>query len=81
MTWGREYWAWFLIVVSAAFLAPEIYAFFTNAKNTLSDYARYELNLNPHVYGMHTVAWWLSLCTWGIFVVVITLHIWGNQIG
>lgn len=81
MTWGKTYWPIALIVASIAFLIPEIWALLTNVHNTLSDYARFELNLNPHVYDQHTIAWWFSLCAWGVFIVVITLHIWGNQLG
>lgn len=81
MTWGRHYWPIALIVISLIVLVPELIALATNPKNTLSDYARYELNLMPHVYNVHTAAWWLSLITFSLAVVVLILHIWGNQLG
>ena len=78
MTWGRQYWPIYLILASLAFLIPEIIAFFTNRKNTLSDYARYELNVNtPHMaFTAHTAAWFLSLGVWGVVVIWLTFHIW-----
>lgn len=81
MTWGKVWWPIYLIVTSVAFLVPETVALITNAANTLSYYARLELNLIPHVNNAHTVAWWFSLCAWGLFIVIMTLHIWGNQLG
>jgi type II secretory pathway component PulF len=80
MTWGKLYWSLYLILASVAFLIPEFIAIFTNVRNTLSDYARFELNLTANV-STHTIAWWISLCAWGLFIVVMTLHIWGNQLG
>ena len=80
ITWGLRYWSIALIVAALAFLGPELYALATNYHNTLSDYARHELNLDAHLT-YHTVAWWLTLVAWGVFVVVITLHIWGNELG
>jgi hypothetical protein len=78
ITWGREYWTWFLLNVSLQFLVAEIYALFTNAANTLSDYSRYELGLRllPGQPVHHTLAWTLSLVAWWLFVGVITWHIW-----
>lgn len=82
MTWGRYWWPIYLTVASIAFLVPEIIALVTDAANTLSYYARVELNLVPgHIGTAHTIAWWFSLCAWGLFIVIITLHIWGNQLG
>lgn len=77
MTWGKFYWPYWIILTSLTFGVPELIAIFTNVKNTLSDYARYELNVAPHV-NVHTIAWWISLVVWLLFVVVITLHIWGD---
>lgn len=77
MSWGNRYWPVFLIVVSIAFLIPELYALATNAYNTLSDYAWRELNVTrAFEFTMHSVAWYASLSAWLLFVVVITLHIW-----
>jgi hypothetical protein len=75
MTWGRVWWPVYLIIVSAAFLGPEIYALVSNWRNTLSQYTWHELNVSPHV-NTHTVAWTVSLVAWLMFVVVITAHIW-----
>ena len=76
-TWGSDYWPWFLIAVSLAFLAPEIVALFTNTANTLSDYAWRELHVNADVkFGTQNAAWLLSLGVWGVFVFWITEHIW-----
>lgn len=78
MTWGREYWTWFLSNVSLQFLIAEIIALFTNVKNTLSEYSRTQLGLVlvPNQPLHHTLAWTLSLIAWWLFVGVITWHIW-----
>ena len=75
MTWGKVWWPWWIILTSTTFGVPEIIAIVTNYLNTLSEYARYELNVAPHVT-VHTVAWYVSLIVWLLFVVVITAHIW-----
>lgn len=77
VSWGKYYWPYFLILASGLFGIPELIALFTNHWNTLSDYARYELNVSPAVT-VHTLAWYLSLAAWLLFVVVITMHIWWN---
>lgn len=78
MTWGRQYWPIYLIVASLGFLIPEVIALATNAKNTLSDYAWYELNITtPHErFSAHTAAWFLSLGMWLVIAVWLTYHIW-----
>lgn len=78
MTWGRTWWPIFLIVTSIAFLGPEIYALVTNVKNTLSDYARYELNVKTptEAFTAHTAAWLLSLGVWLVVAVWLTFHVW-----
>ena len=80
-TWGNYYWPYWLTLVSLLFLVPELIALFTNADNTLSDYAWREL----HVYNglhisQHTVAWWFSLAAWLLAVVVLTIHIWWKSV-
>jgi hypothetical protein len=75
MTWGAIYWPIFLIGTSLTFLGPELYALFTNWKNTLSDYSWTELHVSPGIT-VHTVAWYISLIAWLLVVVVLTLHIW-----
>ena len=78
MTWGREYWTWFLLTVSAGFGVPELIALATNPANTLSDYSRSEMGLTV-VAGQpvhHTLAWAGSLIAWWLFVGVITWHLW-----
>ena len=84
ITWGHWYWPIALIVVSSVvgllFFPAEIYAAFTNMSNTLSDFARYELNLETatgKLTHLHTWAWWLTLTVWSGFVVWITAHVWG----
>jgi hypothetical protein len=74
ITWGKYYWPYFLTLVSMLFLIPELIAVVTNHANTLSEYSWDEL----HVSGLaiHDIAWYLSLSTWLLFVVVITAHIW-----
>jgi hypothetical protein len=75
--WGNFYWPVGLTVVSVAFGVPELYALFTNVNNTLSDYCWRELNVTVAFgHGMHSYAWWASLCAWLLFVTVITGHIW-----
>lgn len=78
MTWGKHYWPWFLILVSLAFLIPEITALITNVKNTLSDYAWYELDITTpkEAFSAHTAAWFLSLGMWAVIAVWLTYHIW-----
>ena len=81
MTWGLVYWPVFLIVGSAFFIVPELIALFTNAANALSNYCWHKLGVNVAFgSGAHTVAWWLSLVAWGMFVVIITLHIWWRSV-
>lgn len=74
-TWGRLYWPFFLILVAVEFAIPEIYAIFTDVRNTLSDYARLELHVRAGV-NIHTLAWGLSLAAWLLFVLTMTAHIW-----
>lgn len=75
--WGSTYWPIGLIVVAVAFLVPETFALFTNVHNTLSDYCWRELGIGTaRGRGVHTAAWWFSLAAWGLFVLVITGHIW-----
>ena len=79
MTWGREYWTWFLTNVSLQFIIAELIAIVSgNYANTLSEYARSELGLVliPNQPLHHTIAWVLSLVAWWLFVGVITWHIW-----
>jgi len=74
-TWGTYYWPYWIILTSVTFGIPELVAIFTNYLNTLSEYARHELNVSPHVTS-HTIAWYVSVIVWLLFVVVITAHIW-----
>lgn len=78
MTWGRDYWPIMLIIVFLLFAIPEVSALFTNWSNTLSDYARYELNINTIKlpFNKHSIAWITSMILWIIFVFWITWHIW-----
>jgi hypothetical protein len=78
MTWGKEYWPIMLIITSILFLGPEIYALVTNVKNTLSDYARYELNVTTptEAFNAHTAAWLLTLGVWLVVAFWLTFHIW-----
>jgi hypothetical protein len=75
ITWGRYYWPFFLILGSLLFLVPEIIALVTNFRNTLSQYSWNELHVNPGI-AVHTLAWYLSLGGWILFVIVISAHIW-----
>lgn len=90
-TWGRAYWPWFLIVASAfvvlGFGLPEGKALLEGAHNpnihvdnTLSYYARYELNVTAGAT-VHGAAWWFTFVAWMLFVVFITAHIWFDQFG
>jgi hypothetical protein len=78
VTWGKAYWPIFLIAVSLAFLVPEIVALATNVKNTLSDYAWYELDITTpqEHFSAHTAAWFLSLGMWLVIAVWLTYHVW-----
>lgn len=77
VTWGSRYWTWYLIVAALGFLVPEIYALFTNTKNTLTDYSRNELHVVPgEAFAAHNAAW---LLTQGAYVLVVgwlLFHIW-----
>ncbi len=85
ITWGRTWWPVFLIISSAWILAgfgiAETIALLARRTydNTLSNYARVQLHVPLNASLSHTVAWWLSLLTWMMFVVVMTVHIWWNQ--
>jgi hypothetical protein len=79
MTWGRYYWPFFLVLVSLLFLGPELIALFTNAANTLSEYAWAELNVSPRI-PVHTIAWWVSLLAFILAVFVLVAHIWFKRI-
>ena len=50
----------------------------SGAKNTLSDYAWYELNVKtPHeAFTAHTAAWFLSFGMWLVIAIWLTYHIW-----
>ena len=75
--WGNAYWPWFLIVVSIAFLVPEILGLVGGGYNSLSEYAWRELHVSAGItFDRHTAAWLLSLGMWGVFVFWITSHIW-----
>lgn len=78
MTWGKQYWPIFLIIGSIGFLIPEIIALITNYKNTLSDYAWYELNVTTpqEPFNQHTAAWFLSFGVWIVIAIWLTYHIW-----
>lgn len=78
ITWGRQYWPFYIIFTAGLFLGPEIYALLTNWRNTLSQYSWNELHVNPGI-PVHTVAWYISLMGWLLFVVVITAHIWWRK--
>lgn len=76
-TWGQYYWPFFLTLASALFLIPEVAALITNSANTLSDYCWREMSVNiAYGHGRHTIGWWASILSWGLFTVLITIHIW-----
>lgn len=75
ITWGRVYWPVALLIAAIGmFGIPELIAIVTNQANTLSEYCWDELRVGS--IPVHTVAWYVSLVTWLLFVVVITAHIW-----
>lgn len=80
ITWGREYWTYYLIAAGSLFAGPEIYALLTNAANTLSDYSRYELGahftVSGQVFQHYNVAWSLSLLAYVILSIELVRHIW-----
>lgn len=88
ITWGHWYWPWALLIVSIVagglFFPAEFYALFTNDHNTLSDFARTELDITT-AFGaqtrLHTLAWWSSLVVWSGFAIWITGHIWFDTWG
>lgn len=78
MNWGKLYWPFFLILVTLLFAVPEIIALFTSLQNTLSGYVHNQLDVTTATVadGIHTIAWYLSLAGWLLFVFIITWHIW-----
>ena len=88
MTWGHWYWPMALlvsaIVAGGLFFPAEFYALFTNHNNTLSDFARTELDITT-AFGsqtrLHTAAWWTTFLVWDGFVIWITGHIWFDTWG
>lgn len=88
ITWGKDYWPIFLIISSIwlllGFGIPELIALISpvtgHLDNTLSVYARDELNVSSQLT-KHTIAWYLSFLVWTLFCIVITLHIWFDQFG
>lgn len=82
-TWGKVYWPIFLIIsaiwILLAFGIPETIALATavatHKDNTLSNYSHVELHVTAQMT-VHTVAWFMSLIVWSLFVIVITSHIW-----
>lgn len=90
-TWGPHYWPIFLIISTTwlvlGFGVPETIALVEGAHNphsqidnTLSWYARYELNVSAGAT-IHGFTWWFTFVVWIIFVVFITAHIWMDQFG
>lgn len=81
VTWGYYYWPVFLILVSLGFLPAELYAVFTNTSNTLSDYAWYELGVNPSLGKplIHSAAWFLTQGVYLVMVAWLWRHIWFRQ--
>ena len=90
-TWGHVYWPIFLIISAAwvllGFGVPEFMSLAEGAHNpnihvdnTLSYYARYELNVSAGAT-IHGAAWWFTFVVWMMFVIFITGHIWFDQFG
>jgi hypothetical protein len=81
ITWGRVYWPIAMVGVFLFFVPAELYALFTNANNTLSDYSWHELDITKafEISG-NGVAWWASFISWIIFVIIISLHIWYRSV-
>jgi hypothetical protein len=74
-TWGLIYWPIFLTAVIAAFSGPELGAFFTNDRNTLSEFAWYELGVGGR-YDPHTPIWWITLIGSLFIIATVIGHIW-----
>lgn len=76
MTWGRQYWAAWLIIVLVTFLAPEITALITgHPENTLSNYVWVKLHI---VRGEKVRQWtagdFLTFCAWMSMWAWLTWH-------
>lgn len=71
-SWGLIYWPAFIVAVLALFAGPELGALFTNPRNTLSDFAWYELGIGGR-YDPHSWIWWVAL--------IATLSVMGVLIG
>ncbi len=69
ITWGGTYWPYWLCTVVVTFLAPEIFALYTNAGNTLSDFIWRSLRPNSAV-------WYLSLGVWVTLTSWLVFHFW-----
>jgi hypothetical protein len=77
ITWGRIYWATWIIVVLATFLGPEIYALMGGrmVDNTLSNWVWEHL----HIQRNETMSKWtatdfLLFCEWLSVVIWLTFH-------
>ncbi len=76
-TWGALYWPIGLVVTALLFFPPETYAFFTGHANTLSDYARWQLNEYPNEpLFAHDWQWWLSQVVYLGAIEWLWGHIW-----
>jgi hypothetical protein len=76
-TWGAAYWSVALIAATVAFLVPESFALVTSHANTLSDFARWQLNEWPNEPLLrHEWQWWGSQTIYLLSVGWLWGHIW-----
>jgi hypothetical protein len=76
-TWGAIYWPIALTVALVMFTVPETVALVTNHVNTLSDYARWQLNeyAGEPVF-VHDWQWFTSQAIFLLLVWWLWGHIW-----
>lgn len=81
MTWGNWYWPIWLIVVLLSFLPMEIFALFTNHKNTLSDWIWVHLRITATTtVGQWTAADLLTFLAYvSIFILWLPWHFWFHR--
>lgn len=75
-TWGREYWAIWLVTLAVTFLVPEIIALATGqASNTLSAFVWRALAITDHEsWALWSATDFLVFGVWAVLVLWLTGH-------
>jgi hypothetical protein len=73
-TWGPWYWGVSLCWIFALIMGPEVYALFTNPRNTLSDTIWTWLSVTTEQQNPWTAAHFLVFGGWLVLVTWLTFH-------